>query len=134
MSRTCPNAALSSVISVAFAGVVLAAIVSTTGSLGELGIDANGELTLCYCQMLVNAKCKTGLKLEPGVWSKVKLVCTGDELRLSANGVEAKKPLKVKLPGEGVASVSVGGYDRSAWNYGFFKGRVRNLMISQRAE
>lgn len=94
MSRTCPNVVLSLVVSIVFAGVALAA---PTGRLGELGIDANGELTLCYCQMLVNAKCKTGLKLEPGVWSKVKLVCTGDELRLSANGVEAKKPLNLRI-------------------------------------
>ena len=110
------------------------AIVSTTGSLGELGIDANGELTLCYCQMLVDVKCKTGLKLEPGVWSKVKLVCTGEELRLSANGVEATNPLAIKLPGDGLDAVAIGGYDRSKWDYGFFKGRIRNLRISHRAE
>ena len=109
-------------------------IVSTTGSLGELGIDATGELTLCYCDMLNDARRKTGLKLEHGAWSKVRLVCTGDELRLSANGMEAKEPLKVSLPGEGTDAVWLGGYDWSVWNYGFFKGRVRNLRISQVAE
>ena len=109
-------------------------IVGTTGSLSELGIDANGELTLAYCQLpvLATAKGKTGLVLKPDEWAAVKLVCTGDELRLSANGVEAKKPLKVRLPGEGTDAVWLGGYDRSVRNHGFFKGRVRNLRISHR--
>lgn len=66
--------------------------------------------------------------------SKVKLVCSDEELRLFANGVEAKKPLKVRLPGEGTDAVWLDGYDRSVWNYGFFKGRVRNLHISHVAE
>ena len=61
--------------------------------------------------------------------SKVKLVCSDEELRLFANGVEAKKPLEVRLPGEGTDAVWLGGYDRSVHNHGFFKGRIRNLHI-----
>ena len=105
-------------------------IVGTSGSLGELGIDANGELTLCYCEMLRRNARKTGLRIKHGEWSHIRLVCTGEELLLSANGEEMKKPFKVQLPGEGTDAVWLGGYDRSAWNYGFFKGRVRNLHIS----
>ena len=105
-------------------------IVGAVDSLNELGIDANGELTLDYGEMLRRNARKTGLRLRHGEWSHLRVVCTGDELLVSADGKEMKTPLKVKLPGEGTGAAWLGGYERSVWNFGFFKGRIRNLHIS----
>ena len=95
-------------------------------ALRNLGLDAKGELVLNYVGMTRCDGHRTGLRLQPGKWSHVRLVCNGDSMRLSVNG-ETAGPFPVGLPGISTTPLTLGGSPKP--DRGFFKGRIRNLSI-----
>ena len=95
-------------------------------ALRNLGLDAKGELVLNYVGMTRCDGHRTGIRLQPGKWSHVRLVCNGDSMRLSVNG-ETAGPFPVGLPGISTTPLTLGGSPKP--DRGFFKGRIRNLSI-----
>ena len=110
-------------------------LLSSRTGLSNFGLDAKGNFVAQYKNLdFKTAKGSFRAKAEFGQWSHVKLVCTGTELVLSVNGKAAKKRIAAKMPAYGSMSLSVGGSLHPGYEFGFFKGKIRNLRFSQACE
>ena len=101
-------------------------LLSSDLALRNLGLDAQGELVLSYVGMPRCDGYRTGLRLQAGKWSHLRLVCTGDSLNLSVDG-ETAGPFPIGLPGISTTPLTLGGSPKP--DRGFFRGRIRNLSI-----
>ena len=97
----------------------------------DLGIGKDGTLEVGFHSMgngnMVTAK---GGNLVRGKWNHVKLVSDAKRIVVWIDGAEAVT-LPIVMPAANTMGVMIGGYPDKFVYRGFFKGRIRNLRVSQ---
>lgn len=86
-----------------------------------------GKLSVIYCGMEADAELKTDFTLKPGVWHKLRLVCTLDDLQLFVDGKASRKMKIASKPGRFDCNTMFGGMPGE-----YFKGEVRNIRLTYR--
>ena len=96
----------------------------------DLGVEPDGEMTLGFWSG-EGAMSKKGGRLEPGRWTRLRLVNDCTKLTLTADGKQVVT-FPIKMPNSNTMGVMLGGFP--VRNLGFFKGRMRNLSVRHTAE
>ena len=77
--------------------------------------------------LIYSSRWKTDFTLKPGVWHKLRLVCTLDDLQLFVDGKASRKMKIASKPGRFDCNTMFGGMPGE-----YFKGEVRNIRLTYR--
>jgi len=98
----------------------------------DLGVEKNGALSASFWQFGSGPTPEArGAKLAPGKWTHIRLVNDAEKIVVWQDGVKTIE-FPIQMPASNTMGAMIGGFP--ARDRGFFKGKIRNLSVTQRTE